>query len=140
MANPHLWSHDTFSNYFKQSPRKAFEFRRDTLWTEIPPEHLTEDEKNGVIPSIPSETELKPQEEGKDEDLGKTGGEIDPPKTETDENSSENKEEGEKTPPSEEKTLTRDDMVKLLKEKGIKFFGGASDDKLAEICKNNNLI
>lgn len=146
-----LFNNGQFVELLKFSPQKAFEYRLETQGTPIPETYWApgreikldtskNDEKKEELPTPPSENDGKPQEEGKDEDLGKTGGEIEPPKTENDENSSKNAEEGEKTPPSDEKTLTRDEMVELLKKNGIKFFGGAKDDKLLEICKNNNLV
>lgn len=146
-----LFNNGQFVELLKFSPQKAFEYRLETQWTPIPetywaPGHEVKldtsknDVKNEELPSVTSETDKKPQEDGKDEDLGKTGGEIDPPKTETDENSSKIDNEPPKNEGNTTETPTREKMVSLLKDKGIKFFAGAKDDKLLEICKNNNLL
>ena len=46
MDNRPVWTHTQFVKFFKKSPRRAYEYRRDALWCEIPNEYLTEEEKN----------------------------------------------------------------------------------------------
>ncbi len=48
-----IWSHTTFTELFKQSPRKAFEFRYEALGTPIPEEYAD------VTESEPTETEAR---------------------------------------------------------------------------------
>lgn len=55
MSNPSLWSHEKFAGFMKTSPRRAFEFRLETLGDAIPEEYLTQDEKDGINNPVISE-------------------------------------------------------------------------------------
>jgi len=49
MQNRPVWSHPQFTKFFKKSPRRAYEYRKEALGCEIPSEYLTEEEKNANI-------------------------------------------------------------------------------------------
>jgi len=55
MDNKPVWAHKTFASFFKNSPRKAYEYRRDALGNEIPDEYKTEEEKGISIKEITEE-------------------------------------------------------------------------------------
>lgn len=146
-----LFNNGQFVELLKYSPQKAFEYRLETQGTPIPETYgvpgseITLDTSKNTqisedIPSILSENGLEQQEGAKEWEIDKIGDEIEPPKTEIDENQSKTDNEPPKTETSGEEPLTREKMVSLLKDAGIKFFAGAKDDKLLEICKNNNLV
>ena len=48
LNNRSAWSVSVFNNLYVQSPRRAFEYRRDTLWDPIPEEYLTDEEKEAL--------------------------------------------------------------------------------------------
>lgn len=43
-----VWQHSQFVKFFKKSPRRAFEYRKECLWDEIPVEYMTDDEKKST--------------------------------------------------------------------------------------------
>lgn len=164
MANLALWSHDKFSEYFKSSPRRAFEFRRDTLGDPIPEEHLTPEEKEAMallanfvsdvtIPGEAQDPVVDPVTPVIPENTGNDGSNPENPL-----DSTVNPELGKivepgvppmvtdpvvETKPEDELVeveMTRDELKAKLDEKGIKYFKGASSQKLADLCVEHNLL
>jgi hypothetical protein len=111
MANPSLWSHEKFAGFMKTSPRRAFEFRLETLGDAIPEEYLTQEEKDGK--NIESTVTI-PSDETPNETL------VESDKVEVE--------------------YTRDELKAKLDEKQIKYFKGADSQKLADLCIENNLL
>ena len=134
MSNPNLWSHDTFAWYFKSSPRKAFEYRRDTLGDAIPDEWLTPEEKDAIAngTTLPESTHADTEtlkEIINPLDLGLDLVKKTPADTEI-----------VKDPGKKEEGYTEADLKEILKKNNIKFFGGAKLEALAELCIKNNLL
>ena len=139
MSNPNLWSHDTFAGYMRSSPRKAFEFRRDTLGNPIPDEYLTPEEKealaNGTtLPESTPEDAETLKEIINPLDLG-----LDLVKK-TPEDAKKLDLDLVKKPKVKEEGYTEADLKEILKKNNIKFFGGAKLEALAELCIKNNLL
>lgn len=130
MANPALWSHETFAGFMRTSPRRAFEFRLETLGDPIPEEYLTDSEKAGNETEIVTPTTGVVQDGSEGTDIGTESNEKAPdevPIVET---------------PDEvvEVEITRDELKAKLDEAGVKYFKGADSQKLADLCVANNLL
>lgn len=122
MENKPVWSHPQFVKFFKKSPRKAYEYRKEALWCEIPGEYLTEDEKNSIKWLISNETEISEVNVVEEE---KTAEKVEEIEEETQEEQTE---------------FTRDDLIKKLTEAGIKVHPATKDETLLKKAIENNLI
>ena len=114
MENKPIWKHKTFVNFFKSSPRKAYEYRRDALWNEIPDEYKTDEEK-GIKISIDEVIEMVEEKEL----------EVDTVET---------------IEPVEPIEFTKEDLQAKLKEAGINFSPNAGSETLLKRCIENNLV
>jgi hypothetical protein len=142
----------------KFSPQEAFEYRLKTNGTPIP-------EFYGDVPLDTSLNDTIGTEETVSEDIAGTDPMQNPENTDNiPENPPENPPENlpENTPDdvqtvegntvqvsgditqeggeNTQKSYTRDDFKKLLTEAGVKYFGGSTDEQLAELCIKNELI
>lgn len=114
MENKPVWNHTQFVRFFKQSPRTAYEYRKNALWYEIPEEYLTEEEKNSNKWAITNEIV--------NNDIIEVKEEI---KAEIVDNNIE---------------FTREDLVSKLETAGIKYMPNSKDETLLKKCIENNLI
>jgi len=113
MENRPVWKHQTFANFFKQSPLKAYQYRKDCLWCEIPEEF--QPKINIIEPVITEEmVELKKEV---DEEI-KVLVEKDLDNIE----------------------FTRADLIEKLNTAWIKFMPNSKDETLLKKCVENNLI
>lgn len=109
-----IWSHTTFTELFKQSPKKAFEYRFEALGTPIPEEFGGNTVENSV-------------ENDENANKGTVEDSSDAPTADVSEN--EGKED-----------YSAADLRAKLRDAGVKFSNAAPIDVLAQKCVENNLI
>ena len=118
-----VWKHSQFTTFFKSSPRKAFEYRKECLWDEIPLEYMTDAEKKWVkAPKTPVNTPTA--NETVKEDI--TPVEV------VEKDSTETVETVE--------TLSIEDMRKILDNNDIKYSHLAKEKGLSKLLEENKLI
>lgn len=116
MENKPVWNHTQFVRFFKQSPRTAYEYRKNALWYEIPEEYQTVEEKNSIKWVITNEIVNNDIVEVKEEIRAKI----------VEENSNIE--------------FTREDLISKLETAGIKYMPNSKDETLLKKCIENNLI
>lgn len=158
MANPILWSHDTFAGFMRTSPRRAFEFRLETLGDPIPEEYLTDSEKEiiangGTLDTVESivtipgelgtvENPLPPVDTISETEIVKPETEVITEFVQDGSNGKAPETDPIVETPDEvvEVEITRDELKAKLDEAGVKYFKGTDSQKLADLCVANNLL
>lgn len=125
-----VWRHSQFVKFFKTDPRKAFEYREECLWTEIPVEYLTDKEKKSVkTAKTPSKAPIsndKPKED------------VTPVTEETNTPDEVVSEENPDIVSVDD--LSIEDMRKILDSNDISYSHLAKENGLRKKLEENNLI
>ena len=110
LNNRSAWSVSVFNNLYVQSPRRAFEYRRDTLWDPIPEEYLTDEEKEAL--NLKEETLVEETEKSWDDEWEET----------------------------ENSELTREETVEILEKNNIEYVKNSKTETLLKKAIEHNLI
>ena len=117
-----VWQHSQFVKFFKTSPRKAFEYRKECLWDEIPEEYMTDEEKKAVKPAKATKTAPVSVETPKEDTIQVKEVETAPTDAEIVE------------------TLSIEDMRNILDKNNIEYSHLAKEKGLMKKLEENKLI